>query len=69
MRPRFDIQQHSMYPRKYYITLYGKAFKWQKGFISLTLKQAQKLRTALNAEVTQTDNRVSNTRTGKRRIG
>lgn len=40
---QFDIREHALYPRKYFIcTEDGKAYKWYKGYIYLTLKQAQK---------------------------
>jgi len=39
---QFDIREHALYPRKYFITENDKPYKWYKGFIYLTLRQAQK---------------------------
>jgi hypothetical protein len=38
----FDIKEHALYPRKYFITENGKPYKWYNGYIRLTLKQAHK---------------------------
>ena len=49
---QFDIREHALYPRKYFITTEdGKAYKWYNGFIYLTLKQAHKKLKELNGRI------------------